>query len=98
VSFPASEYALIHATHELHVISQLEDLMRDHQIDYRVRGSRNPSGMDLAQVVNRVSLDVAHAQVDEAKALLAAYFAPIDPDSPDLPEELRPDPDEDADD
>lgn len=90
MSFPESDYETIYTTNEPHIIAQLEDLMRDNQIDYRVHGSRNAASIDLTPAVVRIHLQVVHAEVTSAKELLESFFAPIDLDNPDLPEELRP--------
>ena len=96
MSFPDSDYETIYTTGEAHLIAQLADLMRDNGLDYRVHGSRNASSIDQVPLMVRIRLQVVHAQLDQAKALLAAFFTPLDPNSPDLPEELRPDPDDQA--
>lgn len=90
MSFPESDYETIFTTNEQHVIAQLEDLMRDNEIDYRVHGSRNASSIDLTPIAVRIHLQVVHTQVGPAKELLEAFFSPIDLERADLPEELRP--------
>ncbi|TNF28237.1 MAG: hypothetical protein EP329_18230 [Deltaproteobacteria bacterium] len=96
MSFPESDYETIYTTMEPHVIAQLEDLMRDNEVDFRVHGSRNASSIDLAPVAVRIHLQVVHGHVDRAKELVDAFFSPIDPNQDDLPDELKPEPAEDA--
>jgi|GEM_PF-2868538 len=96
MGFPESDYETIYTTMEPHVIAQLEDLMRDNQVHYRVHGSRNASSIDLAPVSVRIHLQVFHTEVDRAKELVEAFFSPIDETRDDLPDELKPEAAEDA--